>query len=370
MKNQSGRRIAIVALSLGVLTGTVAGAAGAVDWQAAWSRTVAAANQEGTVVVCMSPSPARRDYLLKQWKADFPDIELSLSIVSGSSFVPSIVTERAAGRYLWDVFESGPTSGFSAIKAGLLDPLLPELILPEVKDERVWGGWQDAFYDDEKQYILGLQSDVVGPFYNADLIPPKKADAQGLKLLLDPAYKGKIMWFDPRIEGPGSQYLPLIYRVLGEDSLRKIIVDQDPVFSSNINDVTLAVIRGKAVIALSGKVNESVRPYVEAGMKLDIRQLGNTPDKAYRGTDGTTVGAFNHPPHPNAARVFINWLMTKRIEAGISEAQQQDSRRLDVPRLDPASAAIPGAPYIDAQRPDNDRIQRVWMAEIKQLRPQ
>ena len=370
MSIRPARRIAALAWSLGMLVWTAAGTARAEDWQARWDRTIAAAKQEGSVVVCMSPSSARRDYLLKQWQADNPDIELSLSIVSGSSFVPSVVTERAAGRYLWDVFHSGPTSGFSAVKAGLLDPLLPELILPEVKDERVWGGWQDAFFDDEKRYILGLESDVVGPYYNAALIPPEKAGALGLKLLLDPAYKGKIVWFDPRIEGPGSQYLPLIYRVLGEDALKKIVVDQDPVFVSNINDAVLAVIRGKAVIALSGKVDESVRRYVEAGMKFDIRQLGNTPDKAYRGTDGTTVAVFSHAPHPNAARVFINWIMTKRIEAGISKAQGQDSRRLDVPRLDPSSAAIAGAPYVDSQRPENDAIQRVWMAKIKTLRPQ
>ena len=54
---------------------------------------------------------------------------------------PGVAIERSAGQYLWDVFDSGPNTGYSAIKAGLLDPLLPELILPEVNDPAVWGGW-------------------------------------------------------------------------------------------------------------------------------------------------------------------------------------------------------------------------------------
>lgn len=108
---------------------TMAGAAAAQDeWQAEWAKTVAAAKAEGQVVVNLSPSPARRDFLLKQWKEDYPEIELSLSIVSGSGFVPAVVTERMAGKYLWDVWHAGPN--YEAIRAGLLDPLLPELIFP------------------------------------------------------------------------------------------------------------------------------------------------------------------------------------------------------------------------------------------------
>ena len=75
--------------------------------------------------------------------------------------MPQVTTERAAGKYLGDIWHSGPN--FEVIKAGLLDPLLPELILPENKDESVWGGWNDAYYDDEKKYILGLVTDLESP---------------------------------------------------------------------------------------------------------------------------------------------------------------------------------------------------------------
>lgn len=56
----------------------------------------------------------RREFLLRQWQEDHPAITLSLSTVTGTSFVPGVMTERAAGKYLWDVFESGPGTGISA----------------------------------------------------------------------------------------------------------------------------------------------------------------------------------------------------------------------------------------------------------------
>jgi ABC-type Fe3+ transport system substrate-binding protein len=340
------------------------------DWQAAWARTLAAARQEGKLVMCVSPGAPRRDYLLKQWKEDFPDIELSVSTVSGSAFVPSVVTERAAGKYLWDVFGSGPNTGVTAVRAGLFDALLPELILPEVRDPAIWGGWEDAFYDADKKYVLGLLIDLETPYYNALIVPPDKAKTLGLKLLLDPAYRGRIVWYDPRIEGPGSPHLPLIARVLGEESLRRLITEQEPVFVGNFNDVASAIVRGKADIGLGGNSRLVLKEYYAAGMKLDVRPLGNNPEVAWRGTDGNTVAVFNKRPHPNAARLFVNWLMTKRIAAGIARVQDYDSRRADVPPLDPDFAVIPGAAYVDAQREENDTLMRRLMAEAKRLRPQ
>ena len=335
-----------------------------------WDKTVAAAKQEGQVVVCISPGLPRREFLLKQWSAEYPDIELQVQNVSGTSFVPAVATERAAGRYLWDVFDSGPNSGYSAMRAGLLDPLLPQLILPEVKDPKIWGGWDDAFYDDQKEYVLGLITDLESPYYNAAVIPPEKVRAQGLKVLLDPEYKGKIVWYDPRREGPGSPYLALFDHVLGSDGLRQLVTEQDPVFVTSLNDAAQALVRGKAAIAIAGNPQSDLGPYTQAGIKIDARVLGNTPQTAYRGTDGTTLGIFNKAPHPNAARVFINWIMTKRISAMLADAQSFSSRRADVPPLDARGLPLPGAVYIYAQRPENDALMRKWMAELKQLRPQ
>ena len=62
--------------------------------------------------------------------------------------------------------------------------------------------------------------------------------------------------------------------------------------------------------------------------------------------------------------------MTRRVAQGMAEAQRQDSRRRDVPPLNPAATAIVGAHYVESQRDESDKVQRRWTAEIRKLRPQ
>ncbi len=357
------RRLSCAALALIAVAGV---ARAQEDWKQRWEKTLAAAKAEGTVIVGMAPRVDQRNFLLKQWKEDFPDIELSLSIINSSKFVAATVAERQSGIYVWDVWNSGPNRNL--VESKLVDPLGPELILPEVNDPQVWGGWDNGFYDIDRKYVLALVNDLESPYYNAAVISPDVAKAQGLKLLLDPAYKGKIVFFDPRMSGPGEPYLPFFKDVLGDDGLRTFIVDQEPVFVSSLNDAAQAIVRGKAVIAIAGRPQSDLAPYIQAGIKLDVRQIGNTPQTAYLGTAGSTVAVFNRRPHPNAARVFVNWIASQRIGALLSKATGYDSRRRDVPPLDPNFAVIPGAKYIESQRPENDG--HVVMDKVREWRPQ
>src|SRR6185503_13078327 len=106
-----------------------------------WAATVAAAEKEGEVIMQSQPNQAFRDYVLREFPKAYPKLTLSLSVVPSPQFVARIKTERQAEKYLWDVSVSGASTGWELSKSGIVDPLLPELILPEVKDPEVWGGW-------------------------------------------------------------------------------------------------------------------------------------------------------------------------------------------------------------------------------------
>lgn len=369
--NDLNRRSLLRAGSAGLLTLAMPfRAARADDWQAEWERTITLAKREGAVTVTASSNRSRRDFIVREWTKAYPEITISYQVVGGSRFVPAVVTERRAGKYLWDVWHSGPPSGLQALNAGLLDPLLPELILPEVKDAAIWGGWEDAFYDPERRYLLGLFNDITAPYYNARAVKPETVERLGLKILLEPEMKGKIYWYDPRISGPGAPYLVLLDRVLGADNLRRILTEQDPVFVASENEAATAIVRGRGLIALANRPGEALNEFVAAGLDLDIRSIGNGPEVGYRGTGGGTIGLYNQRPHPNAARLFANWIATRDIGVGLSRAQHLNSARRDVPALDARFAAIPGAAYIDGQREENDAIVRQWQKELKTIRPQ
>ena len=171
-----------------------------------WDKLVAAAKKEGEVTMFQSGNPGRRQWLMARWKKDFPDIKIDPTMLVGGPMLTRLKVEREAGKYLWDLSIGGPNALYAEIPSGLLDPLLPELVLPEVKDEAVWGGWSTAFYDTQRTYILGPLKDFEPVWYNAKLVSPAEVKQKGIRILLDPAYRGKTIWTDPRDNGPGQLF--------------------------------------------------------------------------------------------------------------------------------------------------------------------
>jgi ABC-type Fe3+ transport system substrate-binding protein len=58
------------------------------------------------------------------------------------------------------------------------------------------------------------------------------------------------------------------------------------------------------------------------------------------------VGIFNRRPHPNAARVYLNWLLSKDGQTSWAQLTGgRNSLRLDVPVGEPSTAIDPKRKY-------------------------
>ncbi len=192
-----------------------------------WKATVAAAEKEGRVNALVQPNRRFRAYVAKQWKKQFPKIKLNLTTMRARQFLGRIRTERAAKKYVWDVGYTGSFTGYALYPKGAIDPLRPEFILPEVNNAKVWGGWKNAFYDNPGKYVLSTQSYIKSPWYNTALVPAAKVKKMGLKILLDPAYKGKIIWHDPLIRGSGRTAALVFHKKLGDAGFKKLLTEQN-----------------------------------------------------------------------------------------------------------------------------------------------
>jgi ABC-type Fe3+ transport system substrate-binding protein len=348
----------------------VAATAQAQEWKAEWDKLVAAAKAEGEVTMFQSGNPGRRQWLLARWKKDFPDIRLDPTMLVGAPMMTRVKTEREAGKFLWDVSIGGPTTLYAEIPNGLLDPLLPELILPEVKDPAAWGGWDNAFYDAQKKYILGVLNDFEPIWYNAKLVPPAEVKEKGVRILLEPKYKGKVVWQDPRNDGPGALFAAFLHRVLGDADYRRFLTDQKPMLFAAGDQATDAMVRERGLFFLGPVLSDRLRPYEQAGMKFDMRPLGNDPQSGFLGTDGVAVAVFSKRPHPNAARLFVNWLLTKDVAHELAEIQQMNSRRTDVaPVTSPETTAIAGKTYVEPARADEIDALRAAQKLTQELIP-
>ena len=346
-------RAAGIAGALGLLVALAVPGAHAQSGNAEWDKTVAAAKKEGQLLVNLSPNRSSRAFVTKAWKMDFPEITLNATSIRGGQFIGRILAERKAGKFLWDASFAGGSSGYRLAKQGVLDPLLPELILPENKNAEAWGGWDSAFFDRSKKYVLATQKFMNGIWYNANKVPTAKVKKLGMKILLDPAYKGKILWHDPLNRGSGQAFAVLVHRGLGAEGLTKLIKGGQVVFIAGQNDVADRMAREVGWISIGPILTEALQKHFKAGQKRDFRLVGQTPDVAFTSTGGSAVYVINKRPHPNATKVFVNWLLSKRIQTELSKAMRFDSRRTDVPpAAEVGRRPVKGVNYPEIQRED------------------
>jgi iron(III) transport system substrate-binding protein len=333
------------------LTVVAAAPAFAISDDPEWKRIVAAAEQEGSLIVNLPPSNTQREFLQAEWPKAFPKIKMEMTSIDASAWMQRVRIERDAGKYLWDVALSGSVTTFSMKNAGFVDPMVPEFVLADVKDPKTWGGWDQVFYDQERKYVFAMQNFLKMPFFNAKHLDPARVKAMGRKIFLDPSLKGKIVWHDPLIPGSGESFAPVFRDLLGDAGLKTFVTEQ-VVFLPNMMDMVDKMARGQYTIGMGPVMTGLLVRYKKAGLDIDIRALGNTPEfAAYSNTGGSNMVVLNKRPHPNATKVFVNWILSKDIAARLAKVMGQDSTRDDIPaQVNADEQRVRGAKYLEPQR--------------------
>jgi ABC-type Fe3+ transport system substrate-binding protein len=347
----------------------VTASAQAQDWKAEWDKTVAAAKKEGQLIVMLPPNTAQRDFLTREWPKAFPGIELQQNVITAAQWIQRVRIERQSGKYLWDLAMSGSVATFTVKNDGFTDPIVPELILPEVKDPAVWGGWDKVFYDIERKYSFALRNYLKLPYYNAKVLSPELVAREKGKIFLHPSLKGKVVWNDPLTPSSGESFAPIMRQLLGDDGLTRFVKEQ-VVFSANMPDLVERTVRGQFAMVLGPIMPGWLDRYKSAGLDVDIRALGNTPEMgAYSNTGGSNTIILKDRPHPNATRVFLNWYMSRAVSAELAKVTGEDSSRLDIPeQVDPSERRVPGVVYSEPQREERHPELRAAQELIKEAR--
>jgi iron(III) transport system substrate-binding protein len=317
-------------------------AAEAPGWQAEWDRLVAAARQEGKVVLFGPPGAANREAMLSFQKA-YPEIQVELTGGQvGRDLVPRLLSERQAGQYLWDVYVGAPSSAYLELKpTGAVAPLRPALLRPEVLDESKWlGGFQDGWMDLDHERVYAFSLNLNWTVYvNRQLVPAN--ELREVDELWDPKWKGKIAMIDPSGAGPGARVFGTLLLTKGEDKVRALF-QQDVALTRDGRQHAEWLVRGRYPIALAISPDE-LKPFQEQGVPLDHVQPLISDDPAASGLNAGrgAVVLLDRAPHPNAARLFVNWLLGPEAQRIVAEKSNYNSRRTDVPPVDPERQVDP-----------------------------
>lgn len=335
----------ILALLMSVAFASAAWAQPA-DWQKQWDETLAAAKKEGKVVVVGSPDPVMRNELIPRFTKRF-GIQVEYIVGSASQIAGRVATERSSGIYSIDVYLGGAgTTVRTLYPDKMLDPLKPLLIHPEVADGKNWKRGAPAFIDPEGQYILMVFSSVNEHIYiNTDHV--KLAEMKSPQDLLNPKWKGKIASQDPRTSGSGANSAVHFLTQLGPDYIKKLYVDQKPVYSRDRRQLSDWLARGTHPICLTCRADD-LRVLIKEGYKIfevfDFEGMKNRVNSA-----PFLITYANKAPHPNAAKIFINWMAGKDALETYSRDYQAVTLRTDVDEsfLDPRTIPKKGVDYPD-----------------------
>jgi len=284
----------------------------------------------------------RPGYHVAQW-------ELANSI----SEVLAILAERRAGKFIADVSSEGITSNYRALHlAKSFDPIKPALLLPEVTDESHWYQGKHRYIDPEGQFVfryVGTQQQG-NIAYNTKLVNPK--EIRSVWDLVDARWKGKIIARDVRVPGPGSAPMRFFYLhpAIGPTFIKKLFGEMDVTLFRDFRQSIDWLASGKASLCFFCSDTDKAKL-----QGLPVDEFVNFKEGAPLVTQYGTLALLNRAPHANAAKVFINWFLSRDGQIALqkslarSGAETADSLRIDIPKDDvkPENRRAPGVNYLD-----------------------
>jgi len=302
-------------------------------WQTEWEKALKAAEGEAEVSVYVVDYPR---FTVEQFRKAYPKIKLNIvDGPSGPELSSRLMAERRAGKYQADLYIAGQGTHVSILYPAKALASMPEaLILPEVRDEAKWFRGKHRYVDPEANRSFVFQGHR-GLYVSYNTRRIKADEIRSWWDLTQPKWKAQIVGYDPSIAGVARNALWFMYKnpALGPDFMNKLFGEMDITLSRNPQQV-VDWLAGKAALCVACNDAEGGR---EQGLPIDVITQPLKEGDYIAGGQGV-VSLITPAPHPNAARIFLNWFLSREgqtlyqefsVKAGQLNA---NSRRMDIPK--------------------------------------
>ncbi len=317
-------------------------------WQMQWDKTLIQARKEGRVTIYTDIRPTVRDAWIKNFKDRFG---VDIEFVAGRGAVTSqkLLTERKAGIYTGDITISGLTTLYLVLEpAGLFEDFEKHLFLPDVLDTKAWYDGHLPWFTEKRLIFLWRLYPTKPLWVNTQFVKP--GEIKSYRDLLKPQWKGgKFVLNDPTISGSGSKWFEVYVReqFLGIDYM-KSMVKQEPIITRDLRLGAEWVAMGKYPLSI-GLEWSNYEPFVTAGAPLDSVE---TEVPYYLTSGSANLAWLKDAPHPNAAKLFVNWLLSKEGQLLAQQAERSQSAREDTGIEDLEVFRKKGVKYFNANTED------------------
>ncbi|MBI4332581.1 MAG: extracellular solute-binding protein [Chloroflexi bacterium] len=333
----------------------------------AWDELVAAARKEGVLNLYATAVQAGVVPLRESFGAKYG---IDVEFVQGRppEVTAKIEAERRAGLYLADIGHLGETTTTMDIKPkGILQPIAPLIVQPDITDPKNWIGGKLPYLDKDTHGFMFASMAIPHAVVSTELV--KSGELSSFTDILDPKWKGKIIFSDPTISGTSPNLLAAMHKTFGEqkaiDVFKKLAAN-DVQITRDQRLLLESVARGKYAIGLG----QSMALFAEFERAKAPIRIHNFKEPRFISGGPGNLAVFTNNPHPNATKLYVNWLLSKEGLTVWSQAFQYPVARLDVPKegLDPETL-----PRADDIFPDLEQMNlrvdlRKQSAEIFKIR--
>jgi iron(III) transport system substrate-binding protein len=339
--------ISLMLSPLSVALGAEARAA----WQVDWENTVKAAEREGALVIYMTQAfePVFRETFQKK----YPKIKVTTATGRGPELSQRVMSERRADKFAVDLYISGNISPLTVFhRAKILEPIKPLLVVPDVVDSSAWYESKHHYDDPENRYIFVFEGTPRSGEITFNTKAVNAAEIKSYWDLLSPKWKGKIVSVDPLVSGPISAAQIFFYRQpdLGAEFIRRLYSETDIAIVRSNEQMLDWLSAGKYAFGIGARdVDTAMMQGLPLAQFLPGSLKEGSSVTAYNGT----LSFFNHAPHPAAAKVAINWLLSREGQTAWLDANQRtgglyDSLREDISKekVNERARRVEGGKYL------------------------
>ena len=161
---------------------------------------------------------------------------------------------------------------------------------------------------------------------------------------------------DPTSSAAGNGLRLVFYSPeLGPKFLRRLLTEMEPGVSRDIRQIVDWLSVGKYAIGVFTNPRRlRVFAAKEQGLPIDSFETTHFKEGVLLASVTGNVGVMDKAPHPNAARVILNWLLSREGQLAYQKYVIADSLRIDIPKdeVPPGIRRSEGVKYVIADTPD------------------
>ncbi len=282
----------------------------------------AAARKEGKLVIYAAAGHADQEAQVAMGKRfrERYGVTIDWTTLNAQDIVPRVLAEQRTRQYIADITMSGIAGHYTELKPrGYVAPILA----PSTLEKGVWRLDPATVFSKERDWLYINMPLNPTFFVNTQLLSPAE-EPKSYKDLLNSKWKEKIVLQDPSKGGRGSGWFRAVYKELGLDYMKALA--KQVVIVANTNDSVDAVARGQYPLALAPATNRG-RQLINEGAPV---KFAHPAEGSHITTNGVCLIA--NSPHPNAAKLFLDWFFSKEGQMIYAPNNSSISVRKDVPQ--------------------------------------